>query len=65
MSLFQHRIPVETAGPGLYDVTPPVGRWLAGQPVRQGLLNLFLQHTSASLVIQEPRGILPPPGPGG
>jgi secondary thiamine-phosphate synthase enzyme len=46
-------MPVETTGQGLYDVTPALAAWLAAQTVRQGLLNLFLQHTSASLVIQE------------
>jgi len=53
MTLVQHRMPVETTGQGLYDVTPALAAWLAAQTVRQGLLNLFLQHTSASLVIQE------------
>jgi secondary thiamine-phosphate synthase enzyme len=53
MTLVQHRMPVETTGQGFYDVTPALAAWLAAQTVGQGLLNLFLQHTSASLVIQE------------
>jgi secondary thiamine-phosphate synthase enzyme len=53
MRLLQHSVKVETAGQGLYDVTQELAAWLAAQPVRQGLLNLFLQHSSASLVIQE------------
>jgi secondary thiamine-phosphate synthase enzyme len=53
MAVLHHRIAIETTGLGLYDVTAPIGSWLAGQTVRQGLLNVFIQHTSASLVIQE------------
>lgn len=40
---------ISTRGPGLYEVTDHVARWVAGT----GLLTLFVQHTSASLVIQE------------
>src|SRR5579872_6224878 len=53
MKLAQHRLTVATEGQGLYDVTAMVETWLAGQSVRQGLLTLFIEHTSASLVIQE------------
>jgi secondary thiamine-phosphate synthase enzyme len=53
MTLVQHRIAVETTGQGLYEVTRVIAAWLAAQPVRQGLLNIFIQHSSASLVIQE------------
>jgi secondary thiamine-phosphate synthase enzyme len=53
MKLAQHRLSVATDGQGLYDVTALVASWLAGQSVRQGLLTLFIEHTSASLVIQE------------
>jgi secondary thiamine-phosphate synthase enzyme len=49
----QHRLEIETAGPGLYDVTPPIRAWLRGQPIRDGLLTVFIQHTSASLTVQE------------
>ncbi len=48
-----HQLSVATRGRGLYDVTGDVAAWLAGQGVREGLLTLFLRHTSASLVIQE------------
>lgn len=44
---------VATRGPGLYEVTHEVRRWVADQGVDTGLLTLFLRHTSASLVIQE------------
>ncbi len=38
---------------GLTEVTGEIGAWLAVQPLREGLLTLFLRHTSASLVVQE------------
>ena len=47
------RIEIETQGPGLYEFTAPLARWLAGLAVSEGLLTLFIQHTSASLLIQE------------
>lgn len=46
-------IVVSTHGQGLYDVTGETADWLARQDVATGLLTVFLQHTSASLVIQE------------
>ena len=46
-------ITVATRGKGLYPFTRPVQEWLAKQNVSNGLLTLFIQHTSASLVIQE------------
>jgi secondary thiamine-phosphate synthase enzyme len=48
-----HRLPVFTRGKGLYEITREVADWLARQGVAQGLLTLFVQHTSASLTIQE------------
>ncbi len=38
---------------GLVEITSEIAAWLAGQRVRDGLLTLFLRHTSASLTIQE------------
>lgn len=43
----------ETAGPGLLDITGPVEEWVARSAARDGLLTLFLRHTSASLLVQE------------
>ncbi len=48
-----HQLSVDTRGRGLYDVTEPLAAWLAGQGVGDGLLTVFVRHTSASLVIQE------------
>jgi secondary thiamine-phosphate synthase enzyme len=48
-----HRIEVQTEGKGLYEITDRIAGWVSAQGVRTGLLTVFLQHTSASLVIQE------------
>jgi secondary thiamine-phosphate synthase enzyme len=44
---------VQTRGKGLYDFTDQVESWLGRQGIATGLLTLFIQHTSASLTIQE------------
>ncbi|MGA0532988.1 secondary thiamine-phosphate synthase enzyme YjbQ [Hansschlegelia sp. KR7-227] len=47
------RFEVETSGPGLTDVTSEVARMLEDGGAGDGLLTLFVRHTSASLTIQE------------
>jgi secondary thiamine-phosphate synthase enzyme len=42
-----------TAGRGLTDITEDVRRWAESQGAQTGLLTLWLQHTSASLLVQE------------
>ncbi len=42
---------IETSGPGLYEVTARVADWLSQH--EDGLLTLFVRHTSCSLLIQE------------
>jgi secondary thiamine-phosphate synthase enzyme len=44
---------VATRGKGLYEITGQIAQWLADRDVRIGLLTVFVQHTSASLTIQE------------
>ncbi|HEX7686885.1 MAG TPA: secondary thiamine-phosphate synthase enzyme YjbQ [Burkholderiaceae bacterium] len=44
---------VETRGRGLVEITRPVAAWVAGTGMREGLLTLFVRHTSASLLVQE------------
>jgi secondary thiamine-phosphate synthase enzyme len=44
---------VKTRGKALYDVTAAVQEVLASAAIEQGLLTLFIAHTSASLLIQE------------
>ena len=48
-----HILDVRTRGKGLYPFTREVAAWVASTKVESGLLTLFIQHTSASLVIQE------------
>ena len=47
----QHQFDISTRGPGLYEFTGPVAQFVAGQG--DGLLSLFIRHTSASLLIME------------
>ena len=48
-----HSISIATRGPGFTDVTRQVMAWLASIGAQDGLLTLFVRHTSASLTIQE------------
>ncbi|MCS7024744.1 MAG: secondary thiamine-phosphate synthase enzyme YjbQ [Bryobacteraceae bacterium] len=53
MKQFTHRIDVQTRGKGLYPCTVEIERWVKQCALQTGLLTVFLQHTSASLTIQE------------
>jgi secondary thiamine-phosphate synthase enzyme len=53
LAQFLHQIEVPTRGKGLYEITGALGSWVTGLGVRDGLLTVFVQHTSASLTIQE------------
>ncbi len=53
MSAFTHNLEIATRGKGLYPFTRDVAKWISSTHVQAGLLTLFIQHTSASLVIQE------------
>jgi len=44
---------IPTRGKGLYPFTRAVEDWLKKQAAADGVLTVFIQHTSASLVIQE------------
>jgi secondary thiamine-phosphate synthase enzyme len=44
---------VATSGEGFFEITREVARFLQQAKARDGVLLLFLRHTSASLVIQE------------
>jgi len=48
-----HMLKLATRGKGLYEFTGEVLGWVAGSGIRNGLLTLFVRHTSASLLIQE------------
>ena len=53
LAQFTHQIEVPTRGKGLYEITGTIEEWVEGLGVGAGLLTLFVQHTSASLTIQE------------
>jgi len=44
---------VATPGEGLFEITRDVAQFLEQNKARHGVVLLYLQHTSASLVIQE------------
>tara|TARA_X000001036_G_C20125327_1_gene581036 strand:- start:24 stop:443 length:420 start_codon:yes stop_codon:yes gene_type:complete len=48
-----HEITIDTAGQGLYDFTNKTIEWIKKQKIENGILNINILHTSASLVIQE------------
>jgi secondary thiamine-phosphate synthase enzyme len=43
----------DTLGRGLFEITSDIFEWVADTDISDGLLTLFLCHTSASLLIQE------------
>ena len=46
-------IKVKTNGQGLYNFTASTLKWLDKQKIQNGILNINIMHTSASLIIQE------------
>ena len=48
-----HEIKINTNGQGLYDFTKKTILWTNDQKIKNGILNINILHTSASLVIQE------------
>src|ERR1043165_2970303 len=48
-----HELIVPTRGRGFYEFTDSVQELVAGSGLKLGLASLHLQHTSASLLIQE------------
>jgi secondary thiamine-phosphate synthase enzyme len=53
VTVHQETLEVRTRGPGFTDVTAEVRTVVGRSGVAQGLCTVFVQHTSASLVIQE------------
>ena len=47
------KISINTQGQGLYDVTDQISDYVAGQALTDGVCTIFIQHTSASLLVQE------------
>ena len=53
MASFQTVLEIRTQGRGFSNATAAVARAVAESGIQRGLCSVFLQHTSASLVIQE------------
>lgn len=53
MRQFNTTLTVRTQGRRIYDVTPQVLEWVETCGLAAGLLTLYIQHTSASLLINE------------
>jgi secondary thiamine-phosphate synthase enzyme len=52
-SIATARLSVETSGEGFFEITVEVTRFLKQIGARDGAVLIYLQHTSASLVVQE------------
>ena len=46
-------ITISTPGRGIFDITKQVNQAISSVGVENGLCNLFVQHTSASLIVSE------------
>jgi secondary thiamine-phosphate synthase enzyme len=44
---------IATRGRGFFEITRALNDWVKAQALQEGLLTLFIRHTSASLLIQE------------
>ncbi len=53
MQQLSRKISVKTSGRRLYDITPQVLTWAKNSGLKMGLLTLYVQHTSASILINE------------
>ena len=53
MALHQETIEIRTRAAGLWNVTAEVSAVISRSKISTGLCTVFVQHTSASLVIQE------------
>ena len=53
MAVYQTTLEIGTRGPGLREITSEVARELTRSKVLQGIVTVFCQHTSCSLVIME------------
>lgn len=49
----QTRLTLSTRGPGLYEFTRAAAEFVAATGTEEGLLTVFVRHTSCSLLIQE------------
>jgi secondary thiamine-phosphate synthase enzyme len=52
-STVNYKLKLSVGGQGLYDITHKVAEVVTSSAITEGLVTLFLRHTSASLIIQE------------
>lgn len=53
MKLHRDTLQVRTTGKGMTDITDGIRAFIRDRRIAQGMCHLFIQHTSASLVINE------------
>lgn len=53
MQQFTHQLIINTHGRKFYDITLEVKKWAQDCSLQTGLTTLYIQHTSASLLINE------------
>lgn len=53
MQQFTEQLVVSANGRKIYDITSQVKEWVQSCKIETGLLTLYIQHTSASLLINE------------
>lgn len=53
MRQLTHQLSIPTRGRRIYDITAPVTDWARRSGLTTGMLTLYIQHTSASLLINE------------
>ena len=53
IKLLKEEISIQTSGQFLYEITNEIITWIKKEKLDQGHLVIFIQHTSASLIIQE------------
>ena len=53
MQQLSRKISVKTNGRRLYDITSQVVAWAKNSGLKMGLLTIYVQHTSASILINE------------
>lgn len=53
MQQLTHQISIQAKGRRIYDITPQVLDWANKSGLHTGMLTLYIQHTSASLMINE------------
>ena len=49
----QGELIIRTSGQQMYEITKDINAWLNKEQINHGQLTIFIQHTSASLCIQE------------